>query len=930
MKISKQTYYIFDSTGVIEKHNNIYYNPRNVATAQAWFDAFVSATNTSTTGNKYYGVDISKWSPQDRVLRVKGDIDDFRDYITSALILNYLIVKREVIENEQVVATAFVGFFIDSVSQVGQGEVVELSLSPDHFTNTFFFNVQGSDPFNETIKNAYVERQHYDRGKPVTEASYESYSASSITDIADGREYRFSIPHFLQSGINFLNATSGAKIVFKKYDKTTNELLNTYEGNKLVSFRVPDFEQNIIYGVVLMADDLSVVNFKLNEESQYNYVISLVGDSPLYFVTQNPDYLNTFIGNINAVLTTISYFQHLNEEVFATNKETFDYKYQYKDLRKGLNIVKNIMSYFTDTELSLIDSASSLDDLSIDLLNKIFDYCTYWYFIECRESIPMPYVAKYNLDQFPIERQVGKITKRNFSGSNICRIVVPTLILPDFLMKFESEVKVIQVYNVVIGYDSSGNVVTTTNTLNNPSLVNSFKPYENNAINLLTTYYSSYIQSIYVLHNLNVGRLIASYQFYTNHSLSLSSGIQYKRVDTIESFNANDIQENLIPCFIIDLPEWIEKQMSDNYTGSTFPFPSITYSSNNIIVDKPTISSVDVPYDVYTGIYLINNYDILKTSLSLNESVPDMKNNYYDPILTYEPYSFYSISTNESLELPLNKTRYYQSYNKGNYLINFDYAVSINGYLKSGLVVNYNLNNFEQRYYTDSLINTYTSTLPFSVNSYFDFMYRNMAQMRTQYAVTMRNDIIDFGQNILKAGGQLTGGISNIAMGMAGNPYALASGITSVAETGLIPVNNAIDIAQDLHTLRDTQNAQKAGAGAKPDSIKQAGSDLLFDIYYDELIYYLNHYTLDDLSKNNICKYLERYGYQVNRFDTLNVDNRVGWNYIKLVGCDFVKPMSIEQDEAIRSILKAGVTLLHDKSILDDETKHNYEVVLEE
>jgi len=67
----------------------------------------------------------------------------------------------------------------------------------------------------------------------------------------------------------------------------------------------------------------------------------------------------------------------------------------------------------------------------------------------------------------------------------------------------------------------------------------------------------------------------------------------------------------------------------------------------------------------------------------------------------------------------------------------------------------------------------------------------------------------------------------------------------------------------------------------------------------------------------------------VNLYDTLNVMDRVGWNFIKLNGFDWDTDADImvSQQQTITSIFKNGVTLLHDKQYLT--SGHNFEIILE-
>ena len=140
--------------------------------------------------------------------------------------------------------------------------------------------------------------------------------------------------------------------------------------------------------------------------------------------------------------------------------------------------------------------------------------------------------------------------------------------------------------------------------------------------------------------------------------------------------------------------------------------------------------------------------------------------------------------------------------------------------------------------------------------------------------------------------------------------------------------SNAIDWNTDRYTTELNQKAKLADIGATPDPIKQVGSDLLFDSKDKQITVYLNHYKIDSLSYNTIAKIYERIGYQVNLYDSLNVNNRKGWNFIKLNSFDFNPDFDImtSQENSIRKIFLEGITLLHDKTYLT--SGHNYETII--
>jgi len=126
------------------------------------------------------------------------------------------------------------------------------------------------------------------------------------------------------------------------------------------------------------------------------------------------------------------------------------------------------------------------------------------------------------------------------------------------------------------------------------------------------------------------------------------------------------------------------------------------------------------------------------------------------------------------------------------------------------------------------------------------------------------------------------------------------------------------------------QKAKLADMGAKPDAVKQTGSDIFADLVSRENRPFFNHYTIDRASYDSIAKFLERFGYQINLYDTLHVNDRVGWNYVKLNSFD-INPafdIMVGQEQDLMRIFTNGVTLLHDKYYLTNG--HNYEKILEE
>ena len=921
-KVNNQKYYIFDSTGVIEKHSNLYFHPNGITDVEDWLDAFIDATGVETTDNPYYDKEISTWSPQDRKLVIKGSVDDFRDYITEAMILNYLIVKRTVYETvineneeeEQVeVSHSYVGFFIDSVSQRGQGSV-ELILSPDHFTNTFIFNVLASgkaDPYNAVIKRAYVDRQHYDR----VQVSNHWIPLQSFDGNFENDYYYRLFGGDYKTGVFTLSISNQYNLIHL-YVKRRDTVYVDIDCNEIS---------------VITTSVGSTITYTVYGETSQSIAVS-IGRPVVYIKLMTTHFTTTHIGDgyLNVVAKKYKslgdIYSPVNMELFATNKEQFDFKYQYKDFRKPLLFNYDSLSFFTDEELSIIDSTNTFSDLSSTLRIKIIRACMYWYYIQCKEDITVPYRFEHNSSHGTIEYSVGKSSKRGIAGYGVPYIVMPTFIIPDFLSKYESSLKQIS-YDIEINVSGVANYIA----ISGQSITNGASFYNNNVVSKILSIYSPYINQVYIVHNLMNANQFDIIISGSSISLRFNSAMIFQNVTKSKSFDSYDIDNSLISGYITDDEDVIGDYMSNRHAFATdvnkrttliFTDPASQY------VDGQITRTEHTGFTLY-GVFIFNGFKKDSYSLELKEDVKNPITEYYEPLLTFEPYSFYSLSSLETNEIPLNKTRYYQSYNNGSYSINLDYVVSMASTLKQGLVVNYEINDYQTPYYTDSLIVTRTDCLPIRNDSYFSFIYQNMAVMKTQYAVTERNAYIDFTQGLA---GQLLNIAKNGAMiGLTGGASAFINtkeGLSS-ATSGLGVVNSYIDMQQSLHTLRDMQQAQKAGAGAKPDTIKQTGSDVLFDSFVEELQYYLNHYTVDTVSYNNISKFLERYGYQVSRFDTINAFNRVGWNFIHLTGFDIEMPASVEQEESIRQILTSGVTILHDKSYMEDSSLHNYETSLE-
>lgn len=413
--------------------------------------------------------------------------------------------------------------------------------------------------------------------------------------------------------------------------------------------------------------------------------------------------------------------------------------------------------------------------------------------------------------------------------------------------------------------------------------------------------------------------------FYTNvkilESIHLEKGLWFNILPSSRS------RLNYDPEATGDFLALAERDRIDCISGDyreLFGKPYLYNPPHGETEDEPLI-----PCMSNTIIFQVSGFDTKEVTLNIEDrSIPNLKSNYYDPILENNPYTFYSLSYSEGVEVALNKQKYYNLFNDATntYDIPFKYIYSNNDSQKIALVPLYSIDGFKTEYYNDSLVMTLSSQLPMVSDSYVSYYTQNLAQMKNQFAV-----------NDYQRGSDLAQSFFNTEPAKVGSAFIKGgqpAGFSQLVKSGADMIDMGIDWAQSNNVIHMNQKAQLAGAGAKPDVVKQAGSDIAFDLFASETAFKLNCYRIDDVSYNSIAKGLERTGYLVNYYDTLHVYDRKGWNYIKLGRADFNHygehlNLTTEQESDIMDIFREGVTLLHNPQYLFDSTKHNYEVVID-
>lgn len=855
----KQYVYFYNTHGVIEKDKQMYFAPRfgedyeDSTVCEAFLELFEEVCPPSSA---YSEIEISTWSPQDRTLVVKGNIDDFRLVTDEGACLNYFLVKREVTKGEgqqASTATYYYAFFITGVEQIG-GSSVKITAEPDDFTNIFFLHnehiltnleaTNGSyEPFNERMKNCHVNRQHYDR------VEYNGY-------------------HYILH-VDLVNVEPGISLQL---------------GNE-ISIRFEDQDPKTVTGEIVGYDDSAydIGDLYLEIETDERVEIGQQQNwSHIYYLDDSYE-CEYVLSDIR--WDKINHIVPANQKIFLNQEDSFRFKYQYRDDRK----LFSLDNLFTDSEMSIISSINLFSSLSQDLRKKILKACIQYLVVEMKSQEQIGKLRKHDI-QASSTQVVKRIYTNDIEGFNkyCANIFVPFFNIPDVLSKYESAIKSFGFYaKLKDSADFSAELETASNlydVLNNYSL-------------------GDFVYSAYIVNDIAMPDSKILFDLSNNK-------IIFNCCNTLELETDNELYLTTI---------------DDNGDGDREAYLQYNYQYTSDIQSN-YVKDFIVTSTRLKLVLLLSGFNKREIILSVpQDNLVDIKNRYYDPVLEAEPYSFYSLSY-LAYEMPFNKNRYYE-----NMTIKLSYFISVNGAIKISYIPKYTVEGKEFRYYNESLIFTIPSSLPIVCDSYESYYYQNKAQMKNQFAVNDYNRGVDLAQHFFISGPNAVG-MSAGKGGMRGGGAGAGAG--AILETGnqlAQMTDEVVDWTQSNKVIEMNQKAKLADMGAKPDVVKQAGSDVFSDLVTKENRPYLNHYTIDQKSYDTIAKFLERFGYQVNLYDSLHTIDRVGWNFVKLNSFDW-NPASqydimVEQEDSIKKIFLQGVTLLHDTYYLT--AGHNYEVILD-
>ena len=860
LKQIRLTATFLNTDSIIERENNLYYMPHSLISGDSGYENVVCFAYKNTllsicnSLDGYRDIVLSRWSPQDRELIIKGDVYNFRRENNNSTPLNYMLLKRdELDENGNIINSYFLGYFIERAIQKGINSV-SLSLSVDDFTNVFFLmntNILTSlddysyaDKIQKGLINTWVEREHIDR-------------------------------------------------IFKT--------------------------------------------------------------------------------------ATNSYALKTDDDVFVNNDEKYNYRYQIKDMASPLSFNSGDIIQFSKEEIETINSYLEDEFFDIDesLRNKMVKSCLCWCLVKCKNPITLPLCYKLDTKDIKGSKYVfsdspkkGLVNSKTKIADSMQTLLIPAIVIRKEFEKFSSVLENIvfdfycdKLYGVsddesYINYISGDGSNIKPKIQNIP--LNYFTDSENKNALLLdiekftsalsNNAWADYILSATIVRDLNipltiqyvnnrvrvrfVGGLFKSLYVDLSRDIHLIPIAEMKKI----SYNYKRlISNNSLPSGIWGgfIPSSLAS-LNDVVGGNALNFKNVGASINTLdgttfIIDVNADDSYSKDSANDTSFYfvmMVSSIDDLKTSIYFKQDMLTKdycKNNLYEPILENNPYSFYSISYVGGLEYPFDKEKYKNETSGlgSGYRVPLKYICSNNDSLKIGIIPYYNNGGTTYLATNDSFLISLTSQIPLPSDSYQSYYYQNLAQMKNQYAVNNYTRGVDLGNKLLNEAPANIGSSFLVGGQMAGIGQAIKE-VSSAITMG-------VDWGKSNKVIEMNQKAMLSGAGIKPDTIKQAGTDVYYDLSTGDFGYMLNHYSIDNLSRDSICRQLERFGYYIDKYYKLDLFSRIGYNFIKLKHFNYNRDyvdVSDSQMKSINDIMKEGITIIHNhRTLINNE--RNYEILLD-
>lgn len=156
----------------------------------------------------------------------------------------------------------------------------------------------------------------------------------------------------------------------------------------------------------------------------------------------------------------------------------------------------------------------------------------------------------------------------------------------------------------------------------------------------------------------------------------------------------------------------------------------------------------------------------------------------------------------------------------------------------------------------------------------------------------------------LNAGGVVNGAMGAVQAGINQHFNSLSN---NLANSQLKEKNQLSEFE-----ISSMANAKVTDLINTPNSIKTCGNDTLFNLVNGNRRVDIVEYGVDSRYRVRIHDYFAKYGYKVNRWETLNVNTRKYFNFIKTNTCNIVgEKIPHEYLEEIKAIFDRGITIWH-------------------
>lgn len=696
-----------------------------------------------------------------------------------------------------------------------------------------------------------------------------------------------------------------------------------YEGDTSIRTRVGYFIDSV------EQVGINTTRVYLSKDHFTNSLYLLNTDIIQHNSQEDVDYFNNPLRKI--VLNTYVERQHYdrkngllpsNDILFYTYKEDLGFNVTKKVEKNVIyyNIAEKKLKLCTKEQIDEINSYGDYNSLTEELKIIVRSLCMAFATIIAKENILSPFVIG--------QSQITHGSFSNYSTTKSIsegyqRLIYPFVSVPNFL----------NISNIPKYFGTSFNNEQTFHYIFDYEIVNSddiiVSTSSNGMVNLMTRIIngglSPYIQEIsvsryskimnYAYFNEDKTEIIFSSSFPSNFTENTATLNENKILFATENARLLEEKKGLFCSKLLRNASYVGKGYeSDN----PLEMRGLSHETENRLGYFYLLNEGDYKMSIHSMLGVSFGGDVVVYYLIDDEPFSsdikiELMDNYDDEIITnLYPYKYHSITyAGSSAESKLTDLYYLQE-DDNKLKINYDLklVMSNNVTSKFSMIPYFNNDNYvlSDLIYTpnfnESLTLVLDNDIPLRESSYYSYLYQNKAQMKNQFAVATMSSIESGINTTIKTS-------SNVAtLGALGyTDKAILGGVGGGADVLTTPISHAFNVAK----INASQKARLQDVGVKPDTLKSTGTDVFFDLMYDDLFIYFNTYKVDEISKNNVEKYLSRYGYLVDRYDTINMNNRRYINYIKLKSLEFgyYGKLSNEQEAEIKRILYEGVTLTH-------------------